>query len=96
MYAVMSIWEPFPGKEKDFEAVSRAMRQRMVSIQGIEFMQGLKTENGRIVVMMGYHDEPTYQAIIHDPNGPFMKALAETNLESLGRWISSERGATIE
>ena len=96
MYAVMSKWEPLPGCEDEVQKRSSDVRAKMRTVSGIEFMHGFRNESGQYVVVMGYADEPTYQKIIHNPQGPFAQALADSDLEKYARWVSSERGEMIE
>lgn len=96
MYAVMSKWKPKSGKEDEFKRLSRAAREKLKGTPGIELMQGFRNEKGEYVVFMGYTDEPTYQKVIHDPNGPFARVMDETKLEECGEWLYSERGEAID
>lgn len=95
MYLVISRWEIIPGKEAEFEEKGRAVRGIMRSTPGVAFTQGLRNENG-VVAVIGYDSKEDYDRIVNDENGPFNRAIAEYRLEDSGRWISSERGESIE
>jgi hypothetical protein len=95
MYIVVSKWEVLPGKQEAFEAAGRMMRDLMRSLPGVEYVQGLKSEDGNAVAIVGYTDENSYHAVMAD-GGEFEKAARENNLESIGKWLWSERGEAVD
>lgn len=94
MYMVVSKWEALPGHENDWRQQADATRQKLLAIPGVEFSHRFVNEQGQVVVAMAYTDEATYRRLVDDPNGAVAKAMAESNIESYARWISSERGET--
>ncbi|HEY3411995.1 MAG TPA: hypothetical protein VGM51_02950 [Armatimonadota bacterium] len=94
MYLVISHWEPLPGRDMDFERTGPKVREALRSTPGVEFMEAIKSD-GKYTAVHGYKDEATYHAVVDDPNGPFSKALADSHLEDVARWVGSERGETI-
>jgi len=93
MYLVISHWEVVPGREAEFERDGKKVRDVLRSQPGATMITHFKS-NEKFVVVHGYEDEAAYNRIVNDPNGPFVKALAETNLESSARWLGSEKGST--
>jgi hypothetical protein len=94
MYLVVSKWEVLPGKETEFESASKKMRELIRSWPGVRLVEGLRNENGAIAVV-GYDDEDTHRRLVLDPGGPFEKHAAELSLDSLARWVWSERGNAV-
>lgn len=94
MYLVVSQWEALPGHEEEFETIGLEVGAVLGSLPGVEFLRSFQAESGRIVAVHGYTDEATYNKIVNNPESPFIKAIQEKQLESHGRWISSERGVT--
>jgi hypothetical protein len=94
MYLVISTWEALPGKEAEFDQAGPAVASVLRREPGVLFVEAIKNGNQHIAVH-GYHDEATYHAIIDNPNGQFAKAIAAKNVESVAKWISSERGETM-
>jgi hypothetical protein len=41
-----------------------------------------------------YESEEAYRQVVHDPNGAFARAAAESGIESAATWVWSERGET--
>ena len=95
MYIVVSRWEALPGKSDEFEAVGKKMRSTLGAISGVSLMEAFQSENGTIMVVVGYDSLQDYDRLVNDPNGPFAKAAEENQLDSVGRWISSDRGEAI-
>ncbi len=96
MYIVSSKWEPLEGFEKAWQESSASTGHQLRAIPGVEFLHRFKNEQGQVVVTMGYTDEPTYQRLVIDPNGAVARLMAETDIESVARWISSERGESVD
>lgn len=96
MYLVVSRWEPFPGREDDFEARGRIMRNLLRAQPGVESIQGFRTEDGAAIAVVGYESEAAYARIVGDENGVFAKAAAENGIEDCARWVRSERGSTVD
>ncbi len=95
MYMVVSRWEVMPGKEEEFERIGKSMRGMLRSQPGVHNVSGIRDGNG-VVAVVTYTDEAAYQRIVKDPNGPFETAAREHDMESIGRWVSSERGEVLE
>lgn len=96
MYIVAAKWKVNPGMESEFKEASSAVRSKIRSLDGVEFIHSFNNEDGQVVVLMGYTDEQTYQSLIHAEDGPFQKMMAESKLEGMAEWISSERGEENE
>ena len=94
MYLVVSQWEALPGHDEEFERIGLEVGAVLGSLPGVEFLKSFQAESGRIVAVHGYADEATYNSIVNNPESPFIKAIQEKQLESHGRWISSDRGVT--
>jgi heme-degrading monooxygenase HmoA len=94
MYLVVSRWEIIPGKESEFEERGRAVREALRSTPGVKLVEGYRTDNG-VVAIAGYESQEAYDRIVNDESGPFAKAAAQHRLEECGRWISSERGESL-
>lgn len=94
MYLVISAWEPLPGKEQPFMELGNrigAMLKRQPGVLLLEvFLSG-----GKAMSVHGYADEATYRRLVDDPDGPFARAVADSNLETVARWLYSERGETV-
>ncbi|HET6645188.1 MAG TPA: hypothetical protein VFG65_06795 [Fimbriimonadales bacterium] len=95
MYMVVSRWKALPGHEEEFEQVGRNTRDKLTGIQGIEFMKAFDAGDHKVVIH-GYTDEPTYRKLVDDPNGAIAQAMKDTNIESVGEWMGSDRGESIE
>ncbi len=91
MYVVISKWEIFPEQEEAFKAASKKMRAAIDSWPGVVQTQCLRTEDGCLAVIT-YDGPDSYHKLIQDPSGPFEKAVSESQMESYGRWVWSERG----
>lgn len=96
MYIVVSRWQPQPGKEEEFDQLGRKMRKLLKQQPGVMMVEGFFNDSGEAIAIHGYEDEAAYQRIVHDPNGFFAKASEEQNIDSVGRWISSDRGQAQE
>ncbi len=96
MYIVSSRWEAVEGHEDAWRDISARTGGKLRAIPGVEFLHRFQNEMGKVVVTMGYTDEPTYQRLVNDPNGAVAKLMAETDIESVARWISSERGESVD
>lgn len=95
MYIVVSKWEILPGQEEVFRTAGRSMRDYMRNIPGVEWVQAVKCEDGNAVAIVGYTDENTYHTIMVE-GGEFEKGVRKYNLESMGKWLWSERGEAID
>ncbi|HRF59069.1 MAG TPA: hypothetical protein PLH94_04035 [Fimbriimonadaceae bacterium] len=97
MYLVVSRWNLKPGGREEFESRGRAVRNVLRSLPGIVLTETLMSDEGdHGLAIIGYADEATYQNLIHDPAGPFARALAEHRLEEFGEWVWSERGVAVQ
>jgi heme-degrading monooxygenase HmoA len=94
MFMVVSYWEPLPGKEAEFEKTGPKVAAILRKQPGVVMVEGFKSGK-KLVSVHAYKDEATYRAVVDNPNGPFAKAAKQYALEEIGRWLSSERGATI-
>lgn len=72
------------------------MRRRMLTMPGIEQIIAFHTSDSDVMVVVAYADEATYDKIVNDPNGPFVKNAAELKLEELMEWKQSWRGTTMD
>lgn len=95
MYMVVSRWEILPGKEAEFEKIGKSMRGMLRAQPGVHSVSGLRNGNN-VVAVVNYADEATYNRIVQDPNGPFESAARDHDMESVGKWVGSERGEVIE
>jgi hypothetical protein len=96
MYMVVSRWEYLPGMKEEFERRGPAVRETIRSQPGVKFAEGFRTEDDGIFAVIAYNSKGDYDRIVNDPDGPFAKALAESKLEDCARWVSSERGETMD
>lgn len=97
MYLVVSRWNIKPGCREDFETRGRAVRNAIRSMPGLVLFETMMSEAGdHGLAIMGYTDEPTYQKLIHEPEGPFAKAMEAHRLEEVGDWVWSERGNAVQ
>jgi|CXWL01.1.fsa_nt_gi hypothetical protein len=96
MNIVSSKWEAIEGRENDWQELAARTGPKLRAIDGVEFLHRFQNESGQVVVTMGYTDEPTYQRLVNDPNGAVAQMMADTGIESMARWISSERGESVD
>jgi hypothetical protein len=96
MYIVVSRWEVIPGMEEEFEEKGRAVREILRTTPGVQLMEGFRTDEGGVVAIVGYESPEVYDRIINDESGPFAKAVSEHQIETCGRWLSSERGESVK
>jgi heme-degrading monooxygenase HmoA len=96
MYIVVSRWEILPGMEEEFETRGRPVREAIRAQPGVAMTHGFRSEDGGVVAVIGYDSKEAYDRIVNDENGPFQKAIAEHKLEECARWLSSERGESME
>ncbi len=95
MYIVVSRWEPVAGKEEEFEAKGKTMRNMLRSQPGIKMIEGFRSEDGGAVAIVGYESKDAYERIINDPDGPFATAAEAQKIEETARWVRSERGEAM-
>lgn len=95
MFIVVSKWEALPGREAEWRAKSQAIGAKLRAVPGVEALYRFENEVGQLVVIMGYADEATYLALV-DERGGVSQVMAESNLESVARWVSSERGRSVD
>ncbi|MBV6458388.1 MAG: hypothetical protein HONBIEJF_01515 [Fimbriimonadaceae bacterium] len=95
MFIVVSKWSFLPGREEEWREISKTTRQRINGIPGVEFVHGFVSQSGEAVAVIGYTDEATYNRLVNEPDGDVVKAMADTNVESVGQWLSSDRGESI-
>ncbi|HLJ56327.1 MAG TPA: antibiotic biosynthesis monooxygenase [Chthonomonadaceae bacterium] len=95
MYIVVSEWEVLPGKEEEFHRVAGAIGQILRTQPGVVMVEAFDS-GGKKMAVHGYKDEATYRALVQDPNGVFARAVEESGLEKIARWVRSERGETID
>lgn len=96
MFIVLSRWEALPGHETEWHEMSQDIGATLRAVPGVEFLHRFENDEGQLVVMMGYSDEATYHALVDDSNGAVVRAMADSNIESVARWISSERGVSVD
>jgi hypothetical protein len=96
MYLVVSQWEAIPGHEEQMEKIGHSMRELLAAQKGVDLLKTFQAEDGKTVVILGYADRATYDNIINNPDGPFIRGLQEYHLEDHARWISSQRGEAID
>jgi len=95
MYIVVSKWSFLPGREEEWRDISRTTRDRIAGIPGVEFVHGFVSQEGTAVAVIGYTDEGTYNRLVNEPDGAVVQAMADTNVDSVGQWLSSDRGEAI-
>ena len=95
MYLVVSHWEALPGKEAEFEETGKKVAALLRRQPGVVLLEMFQSGD-KYISVHGYQDEATYQKLVNDPNGTFAQAMAAHPVEELGRWISSERGETVD
>ena len=94
MFLVVSRWEAIDGKEAEFDAVSLKMSALLRKQPGVEMVEVIKNGPHHIAVH-GYRDQAAYQVTIDDPQGIFTRAAEENGIDSVARWLGSERGETM-
>lgn len=92
MYTVISRWEFDPAREAEVETRAEETMDALRRWDGIDEAYNVRVGPGAVLAVMTYRDEPTYQALIKDPNGPFEKLIDGNDLESVATWIWSESG----
>lgn len=92
MFTVISRWEFDPAREAEVKAKATETMQKLLGWDGIEEGYNVRVGPGAVVAILTYRDEPTYQSLIKDPNGPFEQLIGDNNLESMATWIWSESG----
>ncbi len=95
MYGVVAKWEFEPKDEQELSRVSNLMMDELRALDGVETVLDIRVAPNAILSVITYRDEATYQALIHDPNGPFVQAAAKHGIEDLATWVWSERGEVI-
>jgi hypothetical protein len=95
MYLVVSVWEALPEKAEQFEAASAPVRDLLRQQPGVVMVEAFKSGD-HYVAVHGYADEAAYHRTVTYADGPFVKLIEEKRLEDYGRWVSSEKGQTIE
>ncbi|MBL8059827.1 MAG: hypothetical protein JNK63_03815 [Chthonomonas sp.] len=95
MFTVVSRWEYEPARESEVMAKADETLDKMRGWAGIEEAYNVLVAPGAVLAIVTYTDEPTYQKLIKDPNGPFESLLSENNLESMTTWIWSESGRRV-
>lgn len=75
--------------------MSKMTRSRIAAVPGVDLIQGFISESGEAIAIIGYTDEATYNRLVNEPGGAVAQAMADTNIESVGQWISSDRGVTM-
>ena len=96
MYIVVSHWEALPGMESEFEARGRAVREVIRSQPGVKMVEGFRNDDGGIVAIIGYESREAYDKVVNAAEGPFNRAVTEHKIEECGRWLSSERGQSVD
>lgn len=94
MYIVVSKWQPTVTDRSKWKEMSDRMKGILHTIDGVEFSHRFENEEGQLVVVIGYRDEPTYRALIAD-DGAVARSMVENKVEAVGSWISSDRGSVI-
>lgn len=92
MFTVISRWEFDPARETEVKAMATETMQKLLSWDGIEEGYNVRVGPGAVLAILTYRDEPTYQNLIKDPNGPLEQLIGDNNLESMATWIWSESG----
>jgi heme-degrading monooxygenase HmoA len=95
MYIVVSRWEVIPGMEEEFEEKGRVVREILRTTPGVQLVEGFRSDEGGVVAILGYESQDAYNRIVNDESGPFAKAVNEHQLETCGRWVSSDRGESV-
>jgi hypothetical protein len=92
MFVVISKWEFDPEQEAAVNAAASKMMETIRSWDGIESSYNVRAGSNYILSVIGYRDQATHERLVMDPNGPFSAAARETGIESVARWVWSERG----
>jgi hypothetical protein len=95
MYVVVSEWEPLPGKEDAFDPIALNVARVLRTQPGVVMLEVFDS-GGKKMSVHGYKDEATYRALVQDPNGVFARAVTESGLDQIARWVRSERGETLD
>lgn len=96
MFVVASKWESLPGRFDEFEVAGRKMMALIRSWPEIEFFHNVRVGPESVLAIIGYRSQADYDRLINDPNGPFARAAAETNIDAVSNWLWSERGETLD
>ena len=95
MYGVVAKWEFDPKNEAELMDLTKPLGEKMRAWPGVESMIDIRIAPNAILSVMTYSDEPTYQKLIHDPEGPFETLAKDSGLARLATWVWSERGEVI-
>jgi len=96
MYIVVSRWEALPGKWSEFEATGKKMRAAIRTWPEVEMVHGVRISEDAVFAIIGYKTEADYQRLIQAENGPFQQLAQQHNIESIAKWVWSERGEASE
>lgn len=89
---VISKWDYDKAQEDQVREAGHKMMSTIRSWEGVEFAYNVRTAESSFCSVIAYRDEDTYQRLINDPEGPFVKAAAEHEIEKNAHWNWSERG----
>jgi len=92
MYIVASLWEALPGKEVEFEQKGETMRGILAGRPEISLVEAFPTEEGNVMVILGYRSREDYEELVNKPGGFFETTAREQKLDETGRWVHSWRG----
>ncbi len=90
MFTVISRWEFDPARETEVKAMATETMQKLLSWDGIEEGYNVRVGPGAVLAILTYRDEPTYQSMIKDPNGPLAQLIGDNNLKYMATSLCSE------
>lgn len=95
MYAVVSRWDTNSGDVASWQDRAAKLMDTIRSWDGVENAFNVQIAPNSVLAVITYRDQPTYDRLINDPNGPFAQAAEQFGLEKEATWIWSERGEVL-
>ena len=95
MYVVVSRWEVQPEDRDAFAERALLVRETARALPGAVQVEGFYGEDGTAVILMFFETEEAYAGIYADIDSPFARALDAQRLDTLGRWLGSDRGELL-
>lgn len=93
MYYVASLWRAKPGCLAEAERRGKVCGDVLGRQEGVTSMLEFPVEGTeQVMAVVGYRDKATYERLVKDPNGAFMRAIVEQKMEDVATWEQSWRG----
>lgn len=95
MYIAISKWEFDPTQEELVKEKGNWMLSQIRGWDGVEVAQNVRTSPGSVMAIIGYRDAGTRDKLILAEDGPFNRALQESGLGELAKWVWTEEGEAL-